>query len=130
MSGCDKIPVFSPMAPEPVGPYSQAVVSDSLIFVSGQLGMEAGSGLAGSVEEQTRLALLNIRNILEAAGASMDDVLKTTVLLTDMNDFSSVNKVYSGFFSKPFPSRAAFQVAALPLNAMVEIEAVARLKER
>jgi len=125
-----KTAVHSTEAPEPVGPYSQAVLSGSLIFVSGQLGMKPGCSLPDTVEEQASQALQNLESILRAAGASLDDVLKTTVLLSDMGDFSKVNKIYSGFFREPFPSRAAFQVVALPLNAMVEIEAVARLKER
>lgn len=130
MSDTGKKAIAAQGAPEPVGPYSQAVVSGSLIFVSGQLGMKPGGVLADSVEEQTRLALNNVQTILSEAGATMDNVLKTTVLLRDMDDFGSVNAVYAGFFNPPFPARAAFQVSRLPLNAMVEIEAVARLKER
>lgn len=116
-------------APEPVGPYSQAVVAGDLVFVSGQLGMPPGGVPGKTVEEQTRLALGNVEHILKAAGSSMENVLKTTIFLGNMGDFAAVNGVYQEFFSKPYPARAAFQAAALPLNAMVEIEAVASLKE-
>ncbi len=121
--------VYTKKAPEPVGPYSQAVAAGHMVFVSGQLGMLPGGPLGRTVEEQTRLSLENVSHILEAAGTSMDNVLKITILLGDMGDFAAVNRVYSEFFSEPYPARAAFQAAALPLNAMVEIEAVASLKE-
>lgn len=130
MSSIRKKKVLSPDAPAPVGPYSQAVISGSFVFVSGQLGMVPGGKLAETVEEQTSLALENLRHILRSAGCNMGCVLKTTVYLNDMDDFAAVNKVYEGFFQEPFPARAAFEVSRLPLNAMVEIEAVARLKER
>jgi len=82
------------------------------------------------VEEQTRLALESIEKIIAEAGGCLDDIVKTTVLLADMSDFAAMNRAYSEFFKQPYPARAAFQVAKLPLNARVEIEAVARLKER
>jgi 2-iminobutanoate/2-iminopropanoate deaminase len=91
--------------------------------------MKPGGALVRTVEEQTRLALENVSHILKAAGSSMDNVLKITILLGDMGDFAAVNGVYAEFFSEPYPARAAFQAAALPLNAMVEIEAVAIMKE-
>lgn len=123
--------VFTDGALKPVGPYSQAVVSDSLVFISGQLGMNQEKMTLGeTVEDQTLLALQSMERILSEAGGCMDDVIKTTVLLSDMNDFAAVNKVYSQFFNEPYPARAAFQVSKLPLNAMIEIEAVAKLKER
>lgn len=118
-------------APEPVGPYSQAVLSGSLVFVSGQLGINKETNcLATNVQEQTRLALENIRAIMTESGGDLNDVLKTTVYLADMKDFTAMNQVYAQFFTEPYPARAAFQVSKLPLDAMVEIEAVARLKER
>lgn len=120
--------IFTGKAPKPVGPYSQAITADGVVFVSGQLGM-AGGELAADAPGQARLALENMRSILEAAGASMEDVVKTTVLLADMNDFAAVNAVYAEFFTEPFPARAAYQVAGLPLGAAVEIEAVALMKE-
>ncbi len=126
-----KTAVFSPSVARPVGPYSQAVVSGSLLFISGQLGMDVETKeLKQSIQEQTHQALENVKKLVVEAGGRMDDVVKTTVLLADMDDFSEMNRVYSGFFNEPFPARAAYQVAKLPLNAMVEIEAVARLKER
>lgn len=115
-------------APAAIGPYSQAVCSASgLIFVSGQLPIDPGTGeFAGpDIESQTRQSLENIKNILEAAGLSMDNVLKTTVLLQHISDFSAMNEVYSSYFTGDCPARAAFEVAALPKGALVEIEAVA-----
>jgi len=126
-----KTAVFSREVTPPVGPYSQAVVTGSLVFVSGQIGLDPGTmALKQTVREQTRLALENIEKLVVKAGGSMDDIVKTTVFLADMKNFAGMNQVYSEFFSEPYPARAAFQVAELPLNAMVEIEAVARLKER
>jgi 2-iminobutanoate/2-iminopropanoate deaminase len=126
-----KAAVFSSSAANPVGPYSQAVVNGSMVFVSGQLGVEpATKQLASTIERQTRRALEAIDRILAEAGGDINDVVKTTVLLADMDDFAVMNQVYAEFFIEPFPARAAFQVAQLPLNAMVEIEAVAILKER
>ncbi|MCK5133376.1 MAG: Rid family detoxifying hydrolase [Candidatus Sabulitectum sp.] len=123
--------VFSSSAAEPVGPYSQAVVTGSFVFISGQLGMDMKrKKLSDTIQGQTRLVLESIEKILIEAGGCLDDVVKTTVLLADMDDFSAMNRVYAEFFNEPYPARAAFQVAKLPLNAMVEIEAVARLKER
>lgn len=126
-----KTAVFSSDAAEPAGPYSQAIVTGSLVFISGQLGMDLKEKkLSETVEGQTRLALESIERIITEAGGCLDDVVKTTVLLADMNDFRAMNRVYAEFFKEPYPARAAFQAAKLPLNAMVEIEAVARLKER
>ncbi len=130
MSSKHKKELFSSDAPAPVGPYSQAVISDPLIFVSGQLGMTPAGVLANTVEEQAQLALENLLAILSSAGCTMDSILKTTVFLDNMDNFAAVNGVYAGFFSEPYPARAAFEVSRLPLNAKVEIEAVARLKER
>ncbi len=115
-------------APGPVGPYSQAVTAGGFVFVSGQLGIDPATGvLEEGVEAQASRALSNLRAVLDAAGAGMRGVIKTTVLLADMADFSRVNAVYAGFFTEPFPARAAFAVNALPLGARVEIEAVAAL---
>lgn len=126
-----KTAVISSGASEPVGPYSQAIVSNSLVFISGQLGIDLKRKRLGeTVEEQTRLAMESIRAIVTQAGGSLDDIVKTTILLADMDDFGAVNQVYARFFSEPYPARAAYQVAKLPLAAMVEIEAVAILKER
>lgn len=114
-------------APAAIGPYSQAVKAGNTIYVSGQLPVDPATGeFAGdSIAEQTKQSLTNIRNILEKAGAGMENVVKTTVLLSDINDFAAMNEVYATFFKEPFPARAAFQVAAIPKGAKVEIEAIA-----
>ncbi|CAL8286976.1 unnamed protein product [Merluccius merluccius] len=116
-------------APAAIGPYSQAVVVDRTMYISGQLGMDPASGqlVEGGVQAQTKQALVNMGEILKAATCSYDNVVKTTVLLADMNDFTKVNDVYKQFFSSSFPARAAYQVAALPRGGLVEIEAVAVL---
>lgn len=118
--------IRTPGAPGPVGPYSQAAASGGIVFVSGQLGIDPGTGrLEEGVEAQASRALENIKAVLAAGGMSMSDTVKTTVLLADMADFPAVNSVYAGFFEEPYPARAAFAVKALPLGALVEIEAVA-----
>ena len=114
-------------APAAIGPYSQAIQADRTVYVSGQLPIDPATGaFAGDeIRAQTRQSLTNIQNILKEAGAGMDAVVKTTVLLKDIADFAAMNEVYATFFSEPFPARAAFQVAALPKDSLVEIEAVA-----
>lgn len=116
-------------APAAIGPYSQAIKAEGVsINVSGQLPINPATGeLAGDdIKSQTRQSLLNVKAILEEAGASMSDVVETTVLLTDIAEFADMNEVYAEFFSTPYPARAAFQVVALPKGAKVEIKAVAR----
>ncbi|MCR4658552.1 MAG: RidA family protein [Lachnospiraceae bacterium] len=114
-------------APAAIGPYSQAIKAENTIYVSGQLPVDPATGeFAGDdIKTQTRQSLENIKNILEKAGAGMENVVKTTVLLADIGDFAAMNEVYATFFKEPFPARAAFQVAAVPKGAKVEIEAVA-----
>lgn len=114
-------------APAAIGPYSQAIQAGNTVYVSGQLPIDPATGaFAGAdIAAQTRQSLTNIRSILAGAGYSMTDVVKTTVLLADIADFAAMNTVYAEFFTAPFPARAAFQVAALPKNALVEIECVA-----
>lgn len=114
-------------APAAIGPYSQAVKAENIVYVSGQLPIDPATGeFAGSdIAAQTRQALTNVRNILAAAGCTMADVVKTTVLLADINEFAAMNAVYAEFFTEPYPARAAFQVAAVPKGAKVEIEAIA-----
>ena len=114
-------------APAAIGPYSQGIECNGMIYVSGQLPVDPATGeFAGEdIATQTRRSLTNIKNILEAAGSGMDKVVKTTVLLADIGDFAAMNEVYAEFFTEPFPARAAFQVAAIPKGALVEIEAVA-----
>ncbi len=118
-------------APAAIGPYSQAVKTGSLIFVSGQIPIDPQTGefVSGGVAAQTRQDLVNMKAILEAAGSSMDRVVKCTVLLADMNDFGEMNAVYQEFFSDNPPARAAFSVKGLPKGALVEIEAIAESGE-
>ena len=117
-------------APKAIGPYSQGVVAAGFVFCSGQLPLDPVSMQlnTGPVEEQARLVLKNLGAVLDAAGSSYDQVVKTTIFLQDMNDFGKVNEVYAEFFKSPFPARATVQVARLPREARVEIEAVALAK--
>ncbi len=115
-------------APEAIGPYSQGIISGDFIFLSGQIGVDPGTGkmVEGGVLDQARQIFANIRSVLEEAGCSPDNVVKATVFLKNMNDFKNVNDVYSEFFSLPFPARSAIEVAGLPLGADIEIEVIAR----
>ena len=119
--------IATPNAPGAIGPYSQGIAAGNMAFVSGQLPIDPVTGaFAGEdIVSQTRQSLLNIKAILEENGMTMADVVKTTVLLADIGEFGAMNQVYGEFFTAPYPARAAFQVAALPKNAKVEIEAVA-----
>ena len=119
--------IHTDKAPAAIGPYSQAIQAAGTIYVSGQLPIDPATGaFAGNdITSQTRQSLTNMKNILEAAGTDMSAVVKTTVLLADIADFAAMNAVYAEFFSAPYPARAAFQVACLPKNALVEIECVA-----
>ena len=113
-------------APTPIGPYSQGIDTGTLLFVAGQVGSDPASGeLAEGVEAQAERALRNIAAILDAAGLSITDVVKTTVLLADIDDFPAVNAVYARLAGDPAPARTTFAVAALPRGARVEIEAIA-----
>ena len=113
-------------APAAIGPYSQAVKAEGFVFASGQLGIDPDTGkLADGVEAQTRQALLNLSAVFEAAGTNLDNVVKTTIFLADIADFPKVNAVYGEFFGSSLPARATVQAAALPLGALVEIEAIA-----
>ncbi len=114
-------------APAALGPYSQAIRANGVIYVSGQLGINPPTGelVEEDIRAQTRQALTNIQAILKEAGTDLSAVVKTTVLLRDIGDFTAMNEVYAEFFTQPYPARAAFQVAALPKNAMVEIECIA-----
>ena len=116
-------------APPAMGPYSQAVKAGALLFVSGQIPMdpETGTLVSGSIEEQTRRVMDNIGSILSAAGASFDRLVKTTIFLRDMDNFTRVNEVYGSFFSGTFPARACVEVSRLPKDVNIEIEAVAVL---
>ncbi len=114
-------------APAAVGPYSQAIRTGELVFTSGQIPLapDTGTLVEGGIEAQTRQVMENLRSVLRAAGTDFDRVVKSTVYLADIGDFAAVNTVYGGFFSENPPARSAFQVAALPLGARVEIEMVA-----
>ena len=118
--------VASTRAPEAVGPYSQAIIVDNLVFTSGSLPIDpATKTMPGDIREQAKQSLENLRVILEEAGTGFGKVVKATVYLADIKDFQAVNEVYASFFSKPCPARSCFAVAALPLGARVEIELVA-----
>jgi 2-iminobutanoate/2-iminopropanoate deaminase len=124
---CDKRVIETDEAPKAIGPYSVGVQGGHLIFTAGQLGLDPLSNtiVEGGIEAETRQALINISNILKAAGSDMSLVVKTTVFLRDINDFAKMNEVYATFFTENPPARSAVQVAALPRDAAVEIEAVA-----
>jgi 2-iminobutanoate/2-iminopropanoate deaminase len=114
-------------APQAIGPYSQAIEANGFVFASGQIAIDPSTGelRTGTIEEQTRLVLNNLKAVLDAAGTSLDNVVKCTVFLQDMDDFSKMNGVYGEFFKPPYPARAAVQVARLPKDVKVEIEAMA-----
>jgi 2-iminobutanoate/2-iminopropanoate deaminase len=114
-------------APGAIGSYSQGIRANGFVFASGQIGLDPATGefVKGSIVEQSRQALLNVKNVLEAAGSGLDKAVKTTVFLKDINDFAAMNAVYSEFFKTDCPARSAVQVAALPKGALVEIEVIA-----
>ncbi len=114
-------------APSAIGPYSQAIQVGNLVYTSGQIPIDPATGafVEGGIKEQTRRSLLNVKAVLEEAGLTMGDVVKTTVFMADMNDFADMNSVYAEFFSEPYPARSAVAVKTLPKGALVEIEVVA-----
>ncbi|HCE78318.1 MAG TPA: reactive intermediate/imine deaminase [Lachnospiraceae bacterium] len=116
-------------APAAIGPYSQAITDGHTVYVSGQIPINPATGeFAGTtIEEQAKQSLTNISNILKAAGTDMSHVVKTTVLLKNIQDFAAMNEVYATFFTAPYPARSAFQAADIPKGALVEIEAIAVL---
>jgi 2-iminobutanoate/2-iminopropanoate deaminase len=120
--------VFSQNAPEPIGPYSQAVQSGDLVFLSGQIGINPATGnlTGGGAEVQTVQVMENLREVLVASGLSFSDVVQTRIYLTNLGDFTTVNRVYGTYFNDTFPARATVQVAGLPKGASVEIEMVAQ----
>ena len=122
-----KQPIATPLAPAAIGPYSQAVEAGNTLYVSGQLPINPATGLfaEGGIKELTAQSLINMKDILEAAGMSFDNVVKTTVFLADMADFADMNEVYAQFFAAPFPARSAVAVKTLPKGARVEIECIA-----
>ena len=114
-------------APAAIGPYSQAIEANGVVYVSGQVPINPATGKieAEDIEGQAKQSLTNIGEILKAAGLGYENVVKTTVLLADINDFAAVNEIYAGFFTAPYPARAAFEVGAIPKGAKIEIEAIA-----
>ncbi len=114
-------------APSAIGPYSQAIQVGNLVYTSGQLPIDPATGVfaEGGIKEQTRQSLLNVKAILEEVGLTMENVVKTTVFMADMNDFADMNSVYAEFFTAPYPARSAVAVKTLPKGALVEIEVVA-----
>lgn len=122
-----KTPISTTQAPAAIGPYSQAVEVNGMIFVSGQLPVDPSTGefVEGGIKELTARSLTNVQNILAQAGLTLENVVKTTVFLADMTDFSEMNEVYASFFRAPYPSRSAMAVKTLPKEARVEIECIA-----
>ena len=116
-------------APQAIGPYSHAIAAGQLLFLSGQTPLDPATGklVDGGIAEQTHRVMSNLRAVLTAAGASFDNVVRTTIFLADMNDFTAVNEVYGSYFENPAPARACVQVAELPMKARVEIDAIALL---
>ena len=114
-------------APAAIGPYSQAIEANGMVFASGQIPLAPATGevVEGGIKEQTRQALTNAAGVMEAAGLTLANVVKTTVFMADMNDFAAMNEVYSTFFSEPFPARSAVAVKALPKGVLVEVECIA-----
>ncbi len=113
-------------APQAIGPYSQAVKTGNLIFISGQIPLDPKTGdiVDGSIEDQATQVLKNIESICEAAGHGLEDIVKITIFLTDLGNFSIVNEVMKGYFKEPYPARATVEISALPLGVNVEIEAI------
>jgi len=118
------------MAPEAIGPYSQGIKTGNLIFTSGQIGIDPATGeiVSGGIEEQAIQVFENLNAVLSASGASMSDVVKTTVFIKDMNDFSKVNEIYGKYFSQPYPARSCVEVSRLPKDVLIEVEAIALVK--
>ena len=117
--------IHSDSAPAAIGPYSQAIRAGNTVYLSGQIGLDPATGnLREGTEAQAQQVFENLRAVAQAAGGSLDDIVKTTLLLADMADFARVNEIMAGFFTKPYPARATYQVAALPKDARIEVEAV------
>ncbi|MDM5214996.1 RidA family protein [Peribacillus sp. NJ4] len=120
--------IMTKAAPKAIGPYSQGIKAGNIVYTSGQLPIDPETGeMPDNIEEQTRMSLENLKNVIEAAGASLQQVIKTTVFLSDMNHFAVMNHVYEEFFSDNYPARSAIEVARLPKDAFIEIEAIAMI---
>lgn len=125
----EKKVISAPNAPAALGPYSHANAANGFVFSSGQIGIDPATGkLPEGIEAQAEQALVNLENVLRAAGSDMTQVLKTTVFVTDMGQFATVNKIYAAHFNGNFPARSCVQVGALPGGALVEVEAIALLR--
>jgi len=123
----EKKVIHTDAAPKAIGPYVQGVQAGKMIFTSGQLGIDVGTGkLAEGIENQVHAAMKNLGAILKAVGAGYQDIVKTTIFVKDLGDFATVNQIYESYFDGAFPARSCVQVAALPLNGLVEIECVAK----
>jgi 2-iminobutanoate/2-iminopropanoate deaminase len=121
--------IHSAAAPAAIGPYSQAIRAGDTVYLSGQIGLDPATGnLRDGTEAQTRQVFANLKSVAEAAGATLDDMAKVTLLLIDMADFAQVNEIMASFFTQPYPARATYQVAALPKGARVEVEGVLVLR--
>lgn len=123
--------IFSPNAPAPVGPYSQAVIANGMLYVSGQIAIEPGTGaiILGDIEKETRQVMENLKAVLAAAAIGFEEVVKCTIFMTNMDDYATINHVYAGYFDeKTAPAREAVQVAALPKGVNVEISCIAVIK--
>ncbi|MBM7095482.1 RidA family protein [Bacillus sp. H-16] len=119
-------PVQTSHAPDAIGPYSQAVTVNGFVYTSGQIGLDPETmEMVAGIEAQTHRVMKNVNAVLEASGTSLKQAVKLTIFLQDMNDFATVNEIYSSYLSEPYPARSAVEVAKLPKGALVEIEAVA-----
>lgn len=115
-------------APAAIGPYSQAIKTGGLLFCSGQIPLDPATGeIPEGVEAQANQALTNVKNLIEASGSSIDNVVKTTVFIKDMNDFGKINEIYAKYFTEPFPARSCVEVARLPKDVLLEVEAIVEL---
>ena len=122
--------ISSPDAPAALGPYSQAIRAGHTVYLSGQLGLDPATGiLVEGIEAQTHQVFLNLRAVAAAAGGSLDDMVKLSILMQDLDDFAKVNEIMSSYFKKPYPARATYQVAALPRAALIEIEGILVLEK-
>jgi len=122
--------ISSPDAPAALGPYSQAIRAGHTVYLSGQLGLDPATGiLVEGIEAQTHQVFLNLRAVAAAAGGSLDDMVKLSILMQDLDDFAKVNEIMSSYFKKPYPARATYQVAALPRAALIEIEGILALEK-
>lgn len=115
-------------APAAIGPYSQAIVTGGMLFCSGQIPIDPATGnIPEGVEAQAEQALTNVKNLIEAAGSSIDNVVKTTVFIKNMDDFGKINEIYAKYFTEPFPARSCVEVARLPKDVLLEVEAIVEL---